>query len=469
MILKEPRLAFLGAAGTVTGSKYLIETSVSRILVDCGLFQGYKELRLRNWAPPPVDPTTLDAVILTHAHLDHSGYLPVLIRHGFRGPVYSTSATKDLCGILLPDSGHLQEADARFANRRGYSKHHPALPLYTQEEAEASLAYFKSVAFCARTEIAEGISMEFLPSGHILGSAFVKLYLGNMFLLFSGDIGRPHSPTMVDPQVVENADFLLIESTYGNRVHPSIDPEEKLTEVINRTAQRGGAVIIPSFAVGRSHTLLFHLSRLKGSRKIPDIPVYLDSPMAINAAKIYCDHLGEHRLTAKECHKACRVARYVKSAEESKAIDAKKGAIILLSASGMLEGGRILHHLKIFAPDPRNTILLTGFQPAGTRGAALLHGTKELKIHGEMVPVKAEIVSLDMLSAHADQHELLDWLSAFKKTPRMTFITHGEPEAAEGLRLAIQRKLNWPSLVPAHFQTAILDLSSEKGVLVGTE
>ena len=444
------RLTFLGGVETVTGSKYLLEAAGRRILVDCGLFQGFKPLRLRNWAPFPVDPKSIDIVVLTHAHLDHTGYLPLLIKQGFAGPVICTEATRDLCAILLPDSGHLLEKDAEFANRHGYSKHRPALPLYTQEDAEAALESFKPVDFNEQRSFASGIQLRFLPAGHILGAAIVELSIAGTKIVFSGDIGRPNSPTMLDPTPVKQADYLFVESTYGNRTHDPRDPEDALADVIVRTVGRGGTVLIPAFAVGRAQTLMFHLHRLKVARRIPDVPIFLDSPMAVNVTDLLCKYLPYHKLDAEQCRLTCAVARYVRDSEASKALDRDPMPKIIISASGMATGGRIVHHLKYYAPDRKNTVLFAGFQAGGTRGAAMTAGADSVKIHGQYVPVRAEIANLDMLSAHADASEILGWLQNLEAPPKTTFITHGEPDAADALRRRIEEKLHWNCSVPQY-------------------
>ena len=443
-------ITFLGGAGTVTGSKYLIETGSHRILVDCGLFQGYKLLRERNWAPFPVKPSDIDAVVLTHAHLDHSGYLPLLVKNGFSGPIISTHATLKLCELILLDSGHLMEADARYANERGFSKHKPALPLYDQSDARRSLGSFRTHEFHETVEVTKGCTAKFRPAGHILGAATVELDCGGTRIIFSGDLGRYNDAMMVDPEPVPRADYLIVESTYGNRRHDPTDPEEALEEVINRTVRRGGSVIIPAFAVGRAQSLLYHLSRLRKRGRLTNVPVFLDSPMAINATELLHSHLGEHRLTKNECEEACGIATYTRDVEASKQIDRDSMPKIVISASGMVTGGRILHHLKHYGPDHRSTILLAGFQAGGTRGAALRDGSRELKMHGQMVPIRAEIASLDMFSAHADRDELLRWLGGFEAAPRMTFVTHGELEASDTFRRCIQEKLGWNARVPEH-------------------
>lgn len=445
-------LSFFGATGTVTGSRYLLTSGGSRILVDCGLFQGYKQLRLRNWAPPPFDPVTIDAVILSHAHIDHSGYLPKLIREGFEGPVYSTPATRDLCAVLLPDAGHLQEEEARLANRHRYSRHHPALPLFTRADGERALQSFVPLDLDLPLEVRAGLTVELHRAGHLLGAACVRVSDASSSVLFSGDLGRPNDLTMLPPAAVRKAAWLVLESTYGNRRHAASDPSVALAEAVNRTAQRGGVVVVPSFAVGRAQSILYYLHQLKAERAIPDIPVFLDSPMAIDATHIFCRHLGQHRLTAAQCRQTCAVATYVTSVEESKALNVRRGPMIVIAASGMATGGRVLHHLKARAPDPRSTILFAGYQAGGTRGAAMLAGAESVRIHGEQVPVRAEVVALDQLSGHADYAETLHWLRHFEEPPRETFITHGEPAAADALRARIEKELGWRCTVPEYGQ-----------------
>ena len=449
-------IQFLGATGTVTGSKYLIEHKARRILVDCGLFQGYKPLRLKNWAPFPYDPASIECVILTHAHIDHSGYLPLLARNGFCGKVYCAEATRDLCEILLPDSGHLQEEEASYANHRGFSKHQPALPLYTREDAERCLKLFRPVEFEHELHLGNDLTLRLLPSGHILGSAFVALNTPRTSLLFSGDLGRPHDLVMPAPSRIEKVDYLVVESTYGNRRHDATDPLLMLAEIINRTANRGGVLVIPTFAVGRAQTLMYCIHLLKARKAIPDYPVYLNSPMALDATRIFHQHPGEHRLTPAQCDGLSRAARIVNSVEESKRLNRSHGPMIILAASGMATGGRVTHHLKAFAPDPRNTILFTGFQAGGTRGASLVHGAETIKIHGEYIPVRAEVRMLENLSAHADSEEILGWLKGFIQPPRKTFITHGEPEAADALRHRIEEELHWSCVIPEYLQRETL-------------
>ncbi|MDH3239906.1 MAG: MBL fold metallo-hydrolase [Alphaproteobacteria bacterium] len=451
------KITFLGGVGTVTGSKYLIDAGSTRVLVDCGLFQGFKNLRLRNWEPLPVDPATIQAVVLTHAHLDHSGYLPLLVKNGFKGNVVCSEATRDLCDILLPDSGFLQEKDAEFANRHGFSKHKPALPLYTQRDARTALEHFRPFPFRRESKPVAGMKVRFLQAGHILGASIVEVECDGVKLVFSGDLGRYHDAIMVDPTPIERADYLIVESTYGDRRHDQEDPQDALADIVSRTIGRGGSVIVPAFAVGRAQSVMFHLMRLKSEGRIPaDLPVFLDSPMAINASQVFCDHMKEHRLTAAQCHAACDVACYVREAEESKALDADPMPKIIISASGMATGGRVLHHLKHYAPDHRNTVLFTGFQAGGTRGAAMMGGAESVKIHGQSIPVKAEVANLQMLSAHADGDQILDWLGHFRAPPRLTFVTHGEPAASDALRRRIEEELNWPCRVPDYRDEASL-------------
>ena len=451
------RLTFLGATGTVTGSKYLVEHGTARVLVDCGLFQGFKQLRLRNWAPLPVPTPSLSAVILTHAHLDHSGYLPLLVKNGFRGAIHCTEATYELCRILLPDSGRLQEEEAEFANRRGYSKHSPALPLYTAADAEAALRYFRPAAFDTEFSPAPGLEVRFTPSGHILGSAFVSISADGRTLVFSGDLGRPQDPIMRAPTAIDRADFLVVESTYGDRRHPSTDPRVQLGEVIRRTIGRGGVVIVPAFAVGRAQALLYSLHLLKAEGAIPAVlPVYLNSPMAVDVTDIYHRHRAEHRLSPEECEAMCRAATFVNAPDESRALNARQFPMVIIAASGMATGGRVLHHIEAFGPDHRNTILFSGFQAGGTRGAAMVQGADAVKIHGHYVPIRAEVAVLDNLSAHADYTETLDWLAHFGPPPGRTFITHGEPSAADALRRHIAERLGWYCEVPDYLGSAEL-------------
>jgi metallo-beta-lactamase family protein len=450
------KLTFLGGAGTVTGSKYLLDAGARQILIDCGLFQGFKQLRLRNWAPLAMRPSQIDQVLLTHAHLDHSGYIPLLVRNGFLGHILCTDATLDLCRLLLPDSGYLQERDAEFANRRGYSKHQPALPLYTQADAESSLQRFRTAPFRKHLTIGGGLTARLLYAGHILGAAMIELTHGDTKILFSGDLGRPQDGSLFDPDIVERCDYLVVESTYGDRVHEAGDPEDALAAAIDGTASRGGTILIPAFAVGRTQSLLFHLYRLKTARRIPDLPVFVDSPMAIDATEIFAAHTKDHRMNAAEIREIFSVARYVRTIDESKALANVKGPKIIISASGMATGGRVLHHLEKYASDPGNLILFAGFQAGGTRGAAMTAGADSIKMHGRYIPVRAKVQNLQMLSAHADSNEIMAWLGHFRAPPKMTFITHGEPAAADALRHRIAEELGWACTVPDYRDEAEL-------------
>ncbi len=450
------RLRFLGAAGTVTGSKYVLEGGRSSIMVDCGLFQGLKQLRLRNRAPLQVDPRALNAVLLTHGHLDHTGYLPVLVKNGFKGPIYCTKPTRDLCEILLRDSARLQEEDAKFANRHGFSKHKPALPLYTVQDADRALARMQAVDFDERITVASGMTAAFLPAGHMLGAASVRVEAQGRSVLLSGDLGRDDDPILHAPRRGSTADYVVVESTYGNRLHDKSDPQEMLAAVLKRTFARGGIVVIPSFAVGRAQTLMYLIHLAKQASQIPDVPVFLDSPMAIDATEIFHRHRSLHRLSQEQCEAMCKAARIVNSADESKWLDSRRMPMVIIAGSGMATGGRVVHHIKALGGDPRNTILFAGFQAAGTRGAAMVAGADSVKIHGQYVPIKAEVVNLGMLSAHADREEILGWLSSLQHEPRKVFITHGEPTAADAMRLAIEERLGWVCTVPDHGDNEVL-------------
>jgi metallo-beta-lactamase family protein len=443
------RLTFLGAAGTVTGSKYLIEHAGRRLLVDCGLFQGLKPLRLMNWAPPPVDPRTLDAVLLTHAHIDHSGYLPALVRDGFKGAVWCTSATLELCRLLLPDSGHLQEEDAAYANRRGFSKHHPALPLYTEADAEHALTRLRTVRLEQPLDLGHGLSARFTHAGHILGAASVRIDTGTTSVLFSGDLGRYDDVLMRDPADAPAADTVVIESTYGDRLHPDDDPADEFAEVIGRTIRRGGTVLIPAFAVGRAQLLLHVIAELKRRQAIPDVPVFLNSPMAIDTTALYRRFARGHRLDETQLQAMSTVAKMVRSVEESEALNRVKYPSIIVSASGMLTGGRVLHHLKALGPDPRNTIVLAGYQAAGTRGADLQAGKRTLRIHGADHEIRAEVVTVTGLSAHGDADDLLRWARSMPGAPRRAYLVHGEPPASQAFAQTLHDTLGWSVEVPA--------------------
>jgi metallo-beta-lactamase family protein len=450
------QIQFLGATNTVTGSKYLVRHGKSCLLVDCGLFQGFKQLRLRYWAPLPVKPSQIDAVILTHAHIDHSGYLPLLVKQGFRGIVYSTAATRDLCRIMLPDSGGLQEEEAGYMNRHRLSKHAPALPLYTRQDAVHSLERIETVAFGKTWEPIPGVKASMTHAGHMPGAASVRLDNGTTSVLFSGDLGRPVDVLMRAPDPIVQADHLVVESTYGDRIHPDSDAEQQLADVINRTAARGGAIIIPAFAVGRAQALMLSIQRLKQRGVIHPLPVYLNSPMAADATRVFLRHQKELCLTPEECQALAGAAEIVGTPEESRELNARRGPMVIIAGSGMATGGRVVHHIKAFAPHKRNTILLAGFQAGGTRGAHLVAGDSSVRIHGEDVPVRCEIAQLDSLSGHADAAEIESWLRGMKSKPSRTFITHGEPQAADAMRLRIERSLGWANHVPDYLETVSL-------------
>lgn len=443
------RLSFLGATGTVTGSRYLIETDTHRVLIDCGMFQGYKQLRLRNWAAPPFDPASIDAVVLTHAHLDHSGYLPRLATLGYSGPVYATPSTCELCMILLPDAGHIQEEDAKRADTHGYSKHHPALPLYTETDAMQSLELLRPLAFDQEFEIVPGVSVRLQRAGHLLGAASVLVTTGGHSVLFSGDLGRPHDPIMLPPVPPAAADLMVVESTYGNRRHRQTPPDDELAPIISEVAGRGGVVVIPTFAVGRAQALLLMLGRLRSAGRIPrSLPIFLDSPMAIDATNLYLDHQSEHRLNAADCALIRDTASLVRTRDESRAVMQRHGPMVILAASGMATGGRVLHHLKSFASDARNAIVLSGYQAGGTRGAAIARGDRSVRIHGMEVPIRAAVHQLESASAHADADEVLAWMKSAPRAPERVYITHGEPDAADALRARIEHELGWRAEVP---------------------
>lgn len=442
------KLTFLGAAGTVTGSKYLVEVADKKILVDCGLYQGIKHYRRMNWEPLSVKSEDIDAVVLTHAHLDHSGYLPLLVKKGFTGPVYVTPGTGELCRILLPDSGHLQEEDTRYAVRRGFSKHNPPEPLYTEEDALRALKRLETIPFHDIHKLFGDISIRFRPAGHILGAASVELFDGSKMLVFSGDTGRPDDLVMYPPEPLKRADFLVVESTYGDRTHKKEDAEKALAKVIAETSKAGGTLLIPAFAVGRAQMILHLLERLKSAGKIPNIPIYLNSPMAIKATEIFHRFHEKHRLTKDDCRRIDVMTRYVRTVEESIALANQNYPAVIVSASGMASGGRVLHHLKHLLPNHRNTILFAGYQAAGTRGEKLINGTTSIRIHGEDIPVKARICHFDTFSAHADNEQMIDWLKSIKTPPKQVFVTHGEPNAADAMAEKIQQKLGWQAMVP---------------------
>jgi len=456
------KITFLGAAGCVTGSKYLVEADGKRLLVDCGLFQGNKELRLRNWERLPEEPARFDWAVLTHAHLDHTGYLPRLVRDGFRGPIFANAATQELCSILLPDSARLQQEDAEYAAEKGFSKHNPPLPLYTEAEVAPVLERLREIPRGGSFTISPQFSVRSHDAGHILGSSSLELSITengkSTVVLFSGDLGRYDQPILNDPAPPPRADYLLCESTYGDRDHPSDSPYDALADVITRVSKRGGVLVIPAFAVGRTQTLMYVLRQLEDTQRIPHLPVYVDSPMAISVTELYQRHREDHdvEFTREEAggdplnaHKV----HLARSAEESKQISNINTPCIIISASGMATGGRVLFHLARRLPDPRNAVLLAGFQAEGTRGRALLEGAKTLRIHGEDVPVRAEVIELRQFSAHAGRSELLRWLAGLPAPPRKTFLTHGEPTAASALQNAIRSQFGWDVTLPAYRQS----------------
>lgn len=446
----------LGGAGTVTGSKHLLSFGDTRILVDCGLFQGLKNLRELNWQPLPVPAASIDAVVLTHAHLDHCGYLPRLVLDGFKGHIHTTGASRDVAELILQDSAWLQEKDAEFANRKGFSKHSPALPLYRVTDVGRTMARFEHVPLHQSVPLPGGARLLLRRAGHILGAASAQIDIGKLRIAFSGDLGRYDDPVMFDPEPVPEADYIIIESTYGNRVHDAGDPVDALGAIISRTVRRGGTVVIPAFAVGRAQTLIHALWRLRQRGKLQNIPVYLDSPMARNATELLHRHHEDHRLGMEDYEEACGAIQYVRDVEESKALSGNAWPKVIISASGMATGGRVLHHMAAFAPGHQNTLLFSGFQAAGTRGRKLLDGAREVKIFGQWVPVHAEVAELPMLSAHADSNELMRWLSGFQRPPRRVFIVHGEEAAAEALRERIGRERGWDACVPRQGQVFTL-------------
>jgi metallo-beta-lactamase family protein len=453
-------ITFWGATETVTGSRFVVETGSTRVLVDCGMFQGLKRLREMNRDPVPVDPASLDAVVLTHAHIDHSGYLPALVRDGFRGRIRCTSATAALARILLLDAAHLQEEDARFANKRRSSRHQLALPLFTGADAERALERLRAHDVGSPFEPAPGIEAQFSPAGHILGAASVRLSDGTRSVLFSGDLGRGDDPIMYPPAPPLAADHIVVESTYGNRSHPDEEPADVLADIVTSTARRGGIVLIPVFAVGRAQMVLHLLARLRRDGRIPHVPTFLNSPMAVNATELFIDSPAEHRLKEREVIELCDGVEFVRSVEDSKQLTARRGPMVVLSASGMLTGGRVLHHLFQVAPDHRNTIVIAGFQAAGTRGEALLHGASTLRIYGEDVPVHARVVHIDSLSAHADADELIAWLASAPAPPSAVSVVHGEASAADTLRRRIRHELGWPAAVPRSGDTVAVEPST---------
>ncbi|MDR1425817.1 MAG: MBL fold metallo-hydrolase, partial [Rickettsiales bacterium] len=427
------RITFLGAARTVTGSKYLVEFGNKKILVDCGLFQGSKEDRRKNSEPTPFEPKDISAVILTHAHLDHSGYVPLLVKNGFTGNVYCTRASYELSKIILPDSGHLQEEDAKFLIKRNVTEADGCQPLYTEEDAIASLENFEAINFGEEVKLSDDISFRIEHAGHILGAGIVNLRLGDRVIVFSGDLGRTDDDVLYNPSNVARADYILCESTYGGKVHVNSDQKETLAQIINKTIARNGSIIIPAFAVGRTQLILYYIYQLKKQQKIPQIPIFVDSPMSIKVTNLMDDFADEHKLSRSECFGIFRDTKFTTTVEQSKRIFEHTASSVIISASGMATGGRILHHLAHYAPDSKNTIVLVGFQACGTRGRYLQEGKKELRIHGRNISVAAEIVTLDNMSAHADSNEIMSWLSGFGNRPNKLFLVHGEEESSVAL------------------------------------
>lgn len=462
-----PRLIFLGATGTVTGSRFVLETEGRRMLIDCGLFQGLKENRLKNWDPFPISPSEIDRVFLTHAHIDHSGYLPRFCQHGFAGKIHCTYATHDLCEIMLRDSGYLQEEDAYWANKKGFSKHHPARPLYTVKDAEKALSHFEPLYYGQDLFLTDTLRVKFKDAGHILGSSFVdiKTASGNETrrFVFSGDVGRPGRPILRDPVQVFEVDYLILESTYGNRLHDHSSAQEELARVINESVAQGGVLVIPAFAVGRTQELLFTVRALEEQDRIPSLPVYVDSPMAIDVTSVFERSKADYDLSARTLELSGKrilqpkQIQFSRTTEQSKAINNEKKHAIIISASGMATGGRILHHLEYRLPNPNNTILFIGYQGEGTRGRAILEGKPEVKIHGRQIPIRAKIETISGFSAHADYNEILAWLIGFNRPPLKTFIVHGEPDASAALAEKIRERLRWDVAIPAFKEGFELD------------
>ncbi len=460
-------IQFLGAAGTVTGSKYLVETGNTRFMVDCGMFQGAKQLRLQNWAGAPVPPDSVREMLLTHAHIDHIGMLPLFVREGFSGPAWATPATVELCEISLLDAAHLQEEDARFANKKGFSKHKPALPLYSVEDAQRAIKQLRPLPYDETLEVEKNVQVRFRDAGHILGSAILEAKIAQngtgVKVVFSGDLGRYNSLILRDPDPVDQADYLVVESTYGNRTHPVEESASEVARFINETASRGGVLVIPAFALGRTQTLLYVIRELKKQASIPDLPVYVDSPMAIHVTELFCRHIAEFDDEARAafaatgtCPVLCPNLHFINTPQQSQELNDLRYPAIIISASGMATGGRILHHLKYRLPDPRNTILFVGFQSNGTRGQLLRDGARTIRIHGEDVPVRARIESMESFSGHADSTEILRWLRNFKQPPRTVFVVHGEPDASAALAELIKQSLGWPVRIPQHGEKVTL-------------
>ena len=462
-------LTFMGAARTVTGSKHLLDTGAHKVLVDCGLFQGLKDLRQRNWEALPVRATDITSLVLTHAHLDHCGYIPRLVAQGFKGRVFCTPATAVLARVVLMDAAHLQEEDAERANRKGYTRHNPAQPLFTEKDAARALELFQPVGYERPMPVAPGVTAEFIDAGHLLGSSYARVFIeqAKKTILFGGDLGRYSRPVLPDPKPVSAADYLLLESTYGNRVHEQDDDGARIAQIIRETADRGGKVIIPAFALGRVEELLYWIDRLEERRQIPVLPVYVDSPMAATVLTEYRKRMNEldpeiaamatpgtgHVVAERRlCAFCTSKLKVVSTIAESRAVQESTTPSIVISASGMATGGRVLHHLARALPDPRNTVLFAGYQAAGTRGRLLKDGARFTKIHGVEVQVAARIETVDSMSAHADTNEIMRWLGHFTTPPTTTFLVHGEVEPMDALRARIQKELGWSVKTPGHLE-----------------
>ncbi len=448
-------IGFYGAAETVTGSRHLLSIGKHKVLVDCGLFQGGRQLKERNWDPFPVDPSEIDAVVITHAHADHIGLLPRLVAQGFHGPIYATPGTTELSRISLPDSGRIQEEDAHFANKHKTSRHTPALPLYTERDAYEALKHFKPVHYRTPHELPGGATFTFTPAGHILGSAFAAItFQDGTRLMMSGDLGRYNTPIICDPSPVESTDYLVIESTYGDRIHSHEDPLEKIEHVLRGIMQTGGALVIPSFAIGRTQELLYYFRILQDQGRMPRIPIYIDSPMAVSVTHVYANSSEDLDEEMTASVKAGRSElepegiTFVRDRELSKALNSQRGPLVIISGSGMANGGRVTHHLQHRMPDPSTVVLFTGYQAEGTLGRRLLDGAPMVHIHGQEVQVRAQIERVNALSAHADQEEMMTWLGGFKSPPKQTFIVHGEPDAQEALQAKIEHDLGWSTVIP---------------------
>jgi metallo-beta-lactamase family protein len=463
---KENSLTFLGATGTVTGSRFLIGINHRKYLVDCGLFQGHRSLEEKNWVPFPIDADKIDGILITHTHVDHTGFLPRLVREGFQGPIYTTASTSSLMQIVLPDSGHLQEQEAEFANKKGYSHYKPALPLYTVVNAEATLKKLRPLQFHEPLALDECKAI-WRPAGHILGSGIIEVELNSpskpIVVVFSGDLGRYDGQIMKPPYSVKKADYLIVESTYGNRLHNEEPIEDVLEPIIREIVDKSGVLLIPAFAIGRTEKVLYHLRILEDQKRIPILPVYVDSPMAIDANQIYRQFDDEHNLDPNLLEDESKNplsthnTRFIRDVEGSKSLNTRPGPAIIISASGMCNGGRVVHHLKWRLPVKRNTILFVGYQAEGTRGRMLLEGAKELTIHGERVPVRAQIRSVDALSGHGDWKDILLWLGGFQKPPKKTFIVHGEPQSSQAMQGHIREQLGWDAVIPEQGDCVILN------------